>query len=283
MFNKKIIIIINLIFVICLSCSKRMQDIEAKIEPTEEYIVPGSNIKINFTFDVGSNEHINFNGLVFVKFYNPNNEIEFVDIHRPPQKTQDWIPGSRIKYSKFIEIPENIPDGEYKISYGIYNPNKNDEKIKIKGKLFKQGEYFAGKIKIIKVLYYKGFYDLENIAIPQNYKSFRWFSKEAILYLTNPKKDIILNLALAANPKFFSNSYQTTRIFLNGVLIDDIIFNKDGIINKNYKIKQQQLGDKKLIELKFISEKEFIPKNLGINPDIRNLSLQIFSLRFSSR
>jgi len=252
--------------------------LKAELKLDNNYVVAGDLININLLFDLGSNQKLNFNGFVFIKFYNASGEVEFIDVHRPPYKMSEWVPGSRIKYSKCIEIPEDIPEGEYKISLGIYNDAKNFKKIRINNPIFMDDESYMGKINIIKILHYSGFYELSKINCSDI--AHRWIQKEAIAYISNPRKAAILFLKLNAPPNYFSGSYQKTKIFINKNLIDTIEFRSAGVINKEYKIKANLMGKEKFVELKFISDKEFIPKNLGLSQDSRNLAVMVYSIGF---
>jgi len=279
--KKKVLIYLLILMAFFSSgCKQRIYDLKAELKLGSDYVVAGDLINIDLLFDLGNNESLNFNGIIFIKFYNNSGELEFMNAHRPPYKMTDWVPGSRIKYSRLIEIPEDISEGEYKISLGIYNPSKNFKTIKINSPLFINGESYMGKINIIKVLYGAGFYPLERTKFP-NLTS-RWVSNKAVAYIKNPRKDIILSLKLSAPPQYFSGSYQKTKILINENLIDTIEFSSASIINKEYKIKANLMGKEKLVELKFLSDREFVPKNLGINPDTRNLSILLIDIEFKN-
>ncbi len=277
--SKRICFLILMILVLG-NCSQRIYDLKAGLKLSNNYAIAGNCISIDLLFDLGTNERLNFNGFVFLKFYNATGGVEFMDVHRPPYKMTEWVPGSRIKYSKCIEIPGDIPEGEYKISLGIYNPTENFKKIRIINPLFIDGESYMGKISIIKIYDYSGFYGLEKMNCSDI--AHRWISKEATAYIRNPRRDIILLLRLSAPPNYFSGSYQKTKIFINRNLIDTIEFNSGGIVNKEYKIKADLIGKEKFVELKFISDKEFIPKNLGLSQDNRNLSVMLHAIEFNN-
>lgn len=281
MLNKiyRAIILIMVIHSLMGCCSKiNNLDIKAKIH--NNYVTENDCIQLDLIFDLGINEKLDFNGFVLLKFNNNEGKVEFVDIHRPPYKMADWIPGSQIQYSRCIEVPENIPEGEYKITLGILDSSLRSKKIKINNKLLKSNEYYVGSVNVIKAVYYLGSYTLEWEQKLCDDTSFTWLSKKAKLYLTNPRKKIFMVLDLKAPSAYFGGDYQETRIYVNKKYIGKVVFDSNNLVEKKYKISRKHLGSKKFIEIEFESEKEFSPKNLGIGEDKRLLALSIYRVSF---
>lgn len=281
MLNKTYKVIVLLIIISSLiGCSSKINNIDVKAKIYNGYVIETDCIRLNLIFNLGINEKLDFNDFVLLKFKNDKGKVEFVDVHRPPYRMDDWIPGSQIKYSRCIEVPENIPEGGYKITLGILNQLLKNKKIKINNKLSRANEYYIGKVNIIKAVYYLGSYGLEREQNSCVDNTFTWLSKSAKVYLTNPHKKVFLSLQLRAPSVYFKDGYQKTKIYVNKKYLGTINFNSDKLVERKYKLKRKYLGNKKFIELEFDSDKEFSPKNLGLGKDKRLLAVSVYRISF---
>ena len=276
----KVMLILALLY-ICVGCSSKVYDLSANVKIENGYISEKECLRVNFSFILGQREKINFNGLVFLKFYNNMGKVEFMDVHRPPYKMSDWIPSTPINYLKCIEIPENIPEGEYKVSFGFIDPANKNKRIKIRHEELKNGEYYAGKFNVIKVIYYLGSYGVEKVQKSCEDSSFVWLTKEAKIYISNPYKKVILSFNIRAPISYFKGQPQKTNVYLNNKLIGTIIFDSNDIVEKRFKASPKDLGKREFFELKFDSEQEFIPAEvLNNGKDKRALAVQLYSIAF---
>ncbi len=279
MFIRKKLFSLFFILVI-INCSQKVYDLDAEIKIKNDYVAENDCILMDIVFKLGYKEIINFNGFVFLKFYNESGDVEFIDVHRPVYRMDDWLPGSKIVYSRCIEVPENIQPGRYKIILGIFDPTRGEKRIKIKNKKYRIGEYYVGEINIIKAIYYFGAYGLEKEQNNCGDNSFVWLAKSAKIYLTNPAKDIILSLDLKAPVAYFKDKPQKVKIYVNKRFLKEIIFNSNDIINKKIKLSSGVLGERKFIELAFRSEQEFSPYLLGLGKDKRLLAVCLYKVDF---
>jgi hypothetical protein len=263
----------------CWSCSYRAYDILAKVEFDKQYIVPKDCLGANFIFDIGDSERVSFNGIVVLKFYDKYRKVELLDAHRPAIKMTDWIEGSRVQYKKCVDIPFGVPEGEYKIYLSIAQAENLNKKIRIKNKLAANNEYYVGKVNIINSIDHYGVYDYEEERICA-VGGYKWLSKEAALYMKYPLRKGFLYLSISSPVVAYLGKAQRSKIYLNNKLVDDIVFDSPGILERKYKIEDSAISENGICELKIISEESFVPVKIGLGADKRELSVKVHSIHF---
>ena len=167
----------------------------------------GSIAKADYSFSIPQGAKIpEYDGTVFVHFIDSDGNIAFTDDHKAEKMPTQWKPGEMIKYTRIIFIPGEILPGEYLIRLGIYDPNKQHDRVLLNGKEFRDRSYDVAKLTIRAPLwelvkYEQGWYDLERS--PEDpFSQWRWTKKEALAHLLNPLKNTVFYFEAEGNPNY---------------------------------------------------------------------------------
>jgi hypothetical protein len=241
----------------------------------------GTPVEITYTFDTSDD----FPGLkkdltIFVHFLDPRNVIRFVDDHHPPTRTNQWLSAGHYTYNRTYFIPENIPEGKYKVELGMYTPSGKGERFVLNAKPLSERSYEVGEIKVVSPSertqneYVSGWYDVEKEP-DDNWYHWRWTSRSALVRAPNPNRDSYLYIKADTQVSRFQEPPNVT-VILNGETLDEFTIESESEFVKRYEIRKAELGSEDQVEIGLTVDQTFTPALAGNSQDIRELGLKVY-------
>jgi hypothetical protein len=220
---------------------------------------------------------------IFVHYWHDSNLI-VQDDYAPDVPTSKWEKNKEYTFKRRLYIPAFIDefDPQFKgeetlrLSSGFYNPFDRTGKS--------QREVLSKKLKVLppplgtpEVIYESGWYDQE-INRDSALKQWRWTAKEAKCIVDNPKRDALLVIRGGAILEAVKGQKIVFKI--NDLVLDQFV-PEQGLFEKSYAIKKEQLGDKDEFFLTIGVDKSFIPaKFVAGSKDDRELGIQVSLIYF---
>ncbi len=220
---------------------------------------------------------------IFVHYWHDSNLI-VGDDYTPDVPTSKWEKNKEYSLKKRIYIPAFIDefDPQFKgeetlrLSSGFFNPFDRTGKS--------QREVLSKKLKVLppplgtpEVIYESGWYDLE-INRDSPLKQWRWTAKEAKCIVDNPKRDALLVIRGGVNLEVVKD--QKIIFKINDLVLDEFVPDQ-GLFEKSYAVKKEQLGDKDEFFLTIAVDKPFIPaKAMAGSKDDRELGIMVALVYF---
>jgi hypothetical protein len=263
-------------------CSSQQATIIPKLQINKKSAEMGTPIELTYSFSTKKDfAPLNRDLTVFVHFLDPKGNIRFQDDHVPPKPTSTWRASSNYNYTRTLFIPKNIPAGEYTVTLGIYSPGKG-ERIDLDASKHDHREYDMGKLLIEIppqepiIQYVKGWYDPETV--PNDVSThWRWIGKEAVMKVRNPMSDALLYFKADGVPERFQIPQMVT-LQIGDYVVDSFPINSNQAFLKKYNVSKDKLGTNKMLEVKVIVDKTFIPADDKVSADQRELGLRVYDL-----
>ena len=287
--NKKSVIILLVLLVTLISCGEKNDtkgiDLDVKMIPGT--VTDDLYGKMKFSFKINEKfAELGKNFKVFVHFWRiKNKEMLFQDDHFAVKDTSSWKKGDKIEYTRDIYIPKFLDEydidfegyEEIKLSAGLYNVEKKEEKILLFEKVL---NVQSASLNAPEIVYDEGWHQSEtdfNSKVPE-IGEWRWTSGKAVCIIENPKKEAILKLRGRVSENNIEG--QKIRFLINDYLLEE--FSPEGdSFERNYIIPAEKLGSNDEIRLIIEVEKTFVPGKLDKTiSDDRVLGIQIFSIYF---
>lgn len=281
--------ILFLILIILTSCGKKSDNkgIELNVKLMPEKVTDFLFLKMNYNFNLSDEfKGLDKNYRIFVHFWRAKNkEMLLQDDHLPIKSTTEWKTGKKYNYSREIFIPKFLDEfdidfegyEEIKLTVGLYDPKKQDEKIA----LFKKTLNIQSvSLNAPEIIYDEGWWQPEtNLKIKNpDERNWRWTSKKSVCIVENPKKECVLIIRGAIRKSMFKD--QKVIIKINDQVLDEFVPETD-IFSKKYITSPKQTGNQDEFNLIIETDKTFIPSKLNPkNKDNRELGIQIFFLYF---
>lgn len=276
------ITILILVIFILNSCSRKGEIIPA-ISLSKDVATMGSVLEAEYNFKVPPNAKIpEYDGIIFIHFIDPDNNIVFTDDHSPSTPTSQWKPNENYSYKRFIFVPSDILAGEYKIRLGIYDPSGKNERIPLNAKEIRDRSYELTKLTIKAPLwdlakFEEGWYETERSA-EDPFIQWRWIQSKAIVYLLNPIKDTKLYLSLEADPEYAPDKKIEATIKINDNEIDKILIEENKKIDKIIPISKDIAKTDKYMKCEINVSSTFVPNQVGFSNDNRELGIKVYHL-----
>ncbi len=276
------LLLIAFVILSVISCSQK-GDIEPGIALNKGVVTMGSVLEAEYSFKVLPNSKIpNYDGIVFVHFLDPDNNIVFTDDHNPPKPTSQWKAGENYSYKRNIYIPSDILSGEYKIRLGIYDPAGKRDRVPLRAREIKDRSYELAKLTIKAPLwdlikYEEGWYEVEHSA-EDPFIQWRWTKGKAIAYLLNPLKDTKLHISYEGNPEYAPDKKIKVIFKINDNEIEESYIEDNKKIDKIISIAKDLAKDDRYIKFEIDVSSVFIPKDVGHSDDTRELGIKIYRL-----
>ena len=242
----------------------------------------GSPIDITYRFEVATSAPAFTENLrVFVGVVDTDEQLMWTDDHDPPSPTTTWKPGEKIEYTRTVFIPVYPYIGDATIHMGLYSP-KTKKRASLAGIDAGQRAYTVATLHLLPqtesvfTVYKDGWHNPETP--PDNQLvEWRWTKKEASLGFKNPKRDSLLYLDLD-NPSRTFPEGQHVQLMLNGQLADEFMVMPEQRALRKLKMTAAQLGAEETVELRFLTDKTFVPAMQAgsTNRDPRELGIRIF-------
>ena len=165
---------------------------------------------------------------------------------------------------------------------GLTPPSGKGERIALKGEDTGLREYKVAKMELLPqtenifLVYKEGWHSPE--ASPQNPSLERtWTKKEALVSFKNPRRDVVLYLEADTNAKAFKEPpVLTVSLGSNRGIVMPI--QDSELFLKKIRFSKEDLGEGEWVDLKLAMSESFVPKDLGLNNDPRELGLLVYHL-----
>lgn len=263
-------------------CAREQATIIPKLQINRKSAEMGTPIEATYSFSTKKDfVPLNRDLTVFVHFLDPKGNIRFQDDHQPPKPTSTWRPSSNYNYTRTLFVPKNIPAGEYTVTLGIYSPQK-EERIDLDANKYSNREYDMAKLLVEippqepVIQYVKGWYDPESVPTDVS-THWRWIGKEAVMKVRNPMSDALLYFKADGVPERFKEPQMVT-LQIGDYVVDTFPINSNQVFLKKYNISKDKLGTNKMLEVKVILDKSFIPADDKVSADQRELGLRVYDL-----
>jgi hypothetical protein len=272
---------------IMTACGRRqtgeIQNITPSISFSRTKAPLGSAIEVTYTWTVDATaKKLPADYRAFVHFLDSHRVLLFEDDHTPIPPTSQWEPGQTYSYTRTKFIPIYPYVGDVEVRVGMAPQDGRGERLGLKGEDTGLREYKVAQMELLPqtenifLVYKEGWHSPE--ASPQNPSLERtWTKKEALVSFKNPRRDVVLYLEADTNAKAFKQPPVLT-VSLGadrGVVIP--IENSE-LFLKKIKFSKEDLGEGEWVDLRLGMSESFIPKDLGINSDDRELGLLVYHL-----
>jgi hypothetical protein len=240
----------------------------------------GSAIEVTYTWTCEPTmKKLDQDHRAFVHFVDTHGYTLFTDDHMPTIPASTWEPGQSYSYQRTVFIPLYPYVGEVEIRVGLEPASTGRGRVALKGDDAGLREFRVGKMELlpqtenIYLVQKEGWHtpetDPDNPSIERT-----WTKKEAVLSFKNPGKDVILYLEADTNSKAFAQLPLLT-VSIGGVGVK-IPIESSELFMKKIRFKAEHLGSDEWVDLKLAMDQSFIPKQLGINEDERELGLNVY-------
>ena len=237
----------------------------------------GSPLKITYKFDVAANATFDADYLVFLHVIEPDGEKLWQDDHAPAVPTSQWKPGQTVEYTRTIFVPNYPYIGEANLRIGLYNPTTG-KRLTLDASEVSRHEYLIGKLNLLPqseniFLIYdvnRGWHSAEvDSADPT--REWQWTKKEAVISLTNPKRDATFYLEWDARIDLFNPPQQVT-VKVGGQPIGTFAAASRDRTLTTFPITAAQFGADNMAEITIEVDRTFS----GSGNDTRELGIRIF-------
>lgn len=200
---------------------------------------------------------------VFAHFLDADDELMWTDDHDPPTPSTEWKPGQTIEYTRSMFIPSYPYVGAAKIVAGLYAPGTN-ERLKLSNEDRGDRSYKVVDFELLPqtenifVIYKDGWHPAEVVAEGPGRTEWQWTKKEATIAFRNPKRDVVLVVQLD-NPATGPNAAQNVIVTVGDQTITTIPLMAQAADVQKFPISAAQLGTADMVEIKFTSDKTFVP------------------------
>lgn len=200
---------------------------------------------------------------VFAHFLDADDELMWTDDHDPPTPSTEWKPGQTIEYTRSMFIPSYPYVGAAKIVAGLYAPGTN-ERLKLSNEDRGDRSYKVVDFELLPqtenifVIYKDGWHPAEVVAEGPGRTEWQWTKKDATIAFRNPKRDVVLVVQLD-NPATGPNAAQNVIVTVGDQTITTIPLMAQAADVQKFPISAAQLGTADMVEIKFTSDKTFVP------------------------
>ncbi len=259
-----------------------VQSISPAIELNKPQAPIGSPIEATYRFELGPDfESLDKDYTVFVHFLDSHDELLFTDDHQPPEPTSTWQEGSTIEYARTVFVPLYPYLGTATIEMGLYF-SETGERLGLSGTDTGQMGYRVGQLTLLDqkenifLVYKEGWHPLESSS-ENPALEWQWTKQEAVCSFKNPKVDSLLYLRADTNIEAFSEPLQVSVFVGDTELTQITVEDRDPFLTK-IPIPATALGSEDWVDLRIVNNQSFVPSELGIGSDPRQLGLRVYHL-----
>jgi hypothetical protein len=242
-----------------------------------------SAIEVTYTWKLAPNaKKLTQDYRALVHFLDPHKTVLFTDDHVPTPAPTTWEPGKTYSYKRTVFIPLYPYVGPVRIAMGLYTASGKAGRVALEGEDLGLNAYKVGTIDLLPkqdnltLVYKEGWYNPEpradNPAVEMT-----WSKRDAVVSFKNPKKDVILYVEGDTCAKCFHEPPVAT-ISVGGKTGLAMPIESSELFLKKIRFKAQDLGTGDFVDVHFTMNESFVPKNLGMNDDVRDLALKIYHL-----
>jgi hypothetical protein len=242
----------------------------------------GSAVEVTYTWVLDQNAKKVGDYRALVHFLDPHKTVLFTDDHVPTPPPSSWEAGKTYTYKRTVFIPVYPYVGPVRVAMGLYATGGKGGRIALKGEDLGLGAYKVATMDLLPkqdnlVLVYKeGWYNPETR--PDNPQvEMTWSKRDAVVSFKNPKKDVVLYLEGDTCFKCFPTAPVLT-VSVGGKTGLSVPIESAELFLKKIRFKAQDLGNDDFVDVHFTMNQSFIPKNLGMNDDVRDLALTVYHI-----
>jgi hypothetical protein len=270
------------------SCARRPTAEVNPIEPAFAINRPraplGSAVEITYTWKADAQaKKLTQDYRALVHFLDSHNVMLFDDDHVPEPPPAGWEPGKTYSYTRTKFIPIYPYVGPVEVRMGLYPASGKGDRVMLKGTDAGMREFTVSKIELLPqtenifLVYKEGWHGPE--VSPQNPSLERtWTKKEALVSFKNPKRDVVLYLEADTNYKAFTKQPPVLTLSVGSGAGLQLPVESSEVFLKKVKFKAEQLGQEEWVDLRLAMNDSFVPKDLKINDDDRELGLLVYHL-----
>lgn len=267
-------------------CGRRqpaeVRDITPSFEINREAAPLGSAVEITYTWKTGPGfEKLDQDYRSFVHFLDSHEVMLFEDDHVPEPPPSAWEPNQTYSYKRTKFIPIYPYVGEVDVRVGMTPASGRGERLALKGEDAGLREYPVAKMELLPqtenifLVFKDGWHNPE--AFPDNPSLERtWTKKEAMVSFKNPGTPVIVYLEADTNYNAFSEPpVLTVSVGDNGAVIP---IESSEVFLRKIRLSPEVLGDGEWVDLKLAMNESFVPKEMNLNEDDRELGLLVYHL-----
>ncbi len=268
-------------------CNRRtpaeVADITPSLSPNRTTAPLGSAIEVTYTWTTGpAFKKLDKDHRALVHFLDSHKVVLFTDDHLPTVPPSSWEPGKTYTYTRTVFIPIYPYVGEVRPVMGLFPVSGKGERLALKGEDLGLREYkmapmeFQPQTENIFLVYKDGWHNPESL--PENPSAVRtWTKKEALVSFKNPKKDVLVYLEADTCSKCFPETPVLT-VSIGGKAGITMPIENGEVFLKKIRVKAADLGTEDWVDLRFSMNQSFVPKDLKMNNDDRELGLKVYHL-----
>ena len=251
-------------FAACSKAEDTAQPVAAvQLTMSRPKVALGSPVEVSYKFTVAQNAPNLGQRRVFVHFLDADEELMWTDDHDPPTPTADWKPGQVIEYTRTMFIPAHPYVGAAKVVAGLYTPG-NNERVKLSNEDRGDRSYKVADFELLPqtenifVIFKDGWHPAEVVTEGAGRTEWQWTKKEATIAFRNPKRDVTLVLQVD-NPATGPTTAQTVAVQIGDQVLQTIQLVAQNAPVLKYPVTAAQLGTGDMVEMKFTTDKTFVP------------------------
>jgi hypothetical protein len=238
----------------------------------------GRPVVLNYSWDLGAQAVPPGSGyLAFVHFLD-GGRVVFTDDHVPVPPPTTWKPGTSYRYARvrFLDVPDTTR--ELEVRMGLYDP-AGSRRLTLEGKHAGMHEYSVGRLAVgsplvaIPLVYRGGWY-LEDPGADGHQRI--WTARTARTTFDNPRRDVIIYLESESNRAAFKTA--PTMSVQIGDYGATAPVDLAGPSVAGFRFPAEALGAGDSAEVRVSTSETFIPRQLGLNVDDRELGLLVSRL-----
>lgn len=223
----------------------------------------GSPVEVTYKITVAPNAPSLGQRRVFSHFLDADDELMWTDDHDPPTPSTEWKPGQTIEYTRSMFIPSYPYVGAAKIVAGVYAPGSN-ERLKLSNEDRGDRSYKVVDFELLPqtenifVIFKDGWHPAEVVTEGAGRTEWQWTKKDATIAFRNPKRDVVLVMQVD-NPASGPNAAQQLTVQIGDQSIATIPLSSQPAQVLKYPVTAAQLGTGDMVEMKFTTDKTFVP------------------------
>ena len=218
--------------------------------------------------------------MVFVHVLDNRGERIWNDDHELATPTSEWEPGQTIEYSRRIMVPLYPYIGEGEIAVGLHLPSTG-ERLVLAGDHIGQNAYRTASITFTPqhessfLVYEDGWHGAE---FPPNSQAYwRWTTGHAVVSFRNPRGDARLMLEVAGRPNVFETPQQFS-LRTGEQVLEELSLDTPAPVMIDRTLTAAELGSDDVVRLELRVDQTFIPSELGVGDDARELGVRVLTV-----
>jgi hypothetical protein len=269
------------------ACSRRkaeVVDITPSVTISRTTAPLGSAIEVTYTWTTGSDfKKVDKDYRAFVHFLDSHKVVLFTDDHMPSPAVSSWEPGKTYSYKRTVFIPVYPYVGDVRVAVGLFPAVGKGERLNLKAEDLGLRAFKVATMELqpqtenIFVVQKEGWHNPESHTENPSLLH-QWTKKDAVVSFKNPKKDVIIYLEADTCVKCFEPETPVLTLSVNDGFGVTFPIESGWIFLKKVRVKAEDLGTADYVDLKLSMNRSFVPKDLGMNADERELGLNVYHL-----